>query len=115
MQPEGSAYPPILDMHTIDGPLSVDGAGGRITLMPFEVRHGTIDAGRNSIARHNHRSTLRACRAWGLLSIRPIIGGSEVDPELEQSRRNLNPGPDDSRAYLSAQRPVEGTGFRGQF
>mgnify|MGYP006294007781 CR=1 FL=1 len=44
VQPEGSDYPPILDMHTIDGPLSIDGAGGRVTLVPFEVRHGAIDA-----------------------------------------------------------------------
>jgi phosphoribosyl 1,2-cyclic phosphate phosphodiesterase len=44
MQPDGSAYPPILDMNTIDGPVTVDGAGGTITLRPFEVRHGSIDA-----------------------------------------------------------------------
>ncbi|MEM1430426.1 MAG: MBL fold metallo-hydrolase [Pseudomonadota bacterium] len=44
VQPPGSAYPPILDIHTIDGELSVDGPGGVISLTPFEVRHGTIDA-----------------------------------------------------------------------
>ncbi|MEM9247806.1 MAG: MBL fold metallo-hydrolase [Pseudomonadota bacterium] len=44
VQPPGSAYPPILDLHTIDGAISVTGAGGTITLRPFEVRHGTIDA-----------------------------------------------------------------------
>ncbi len=44
VQPPGSAYPPILDINTIDGPISIDGAGGEITLRPFEVRHGTIDA-----------------------------------------------------------------------
>ncbi|TCP62353.1 phosphoribosyl 1,2-cyclic phosphate phosphodiesterase [Rhodovulum bhavnagarense] len=43
-QPEGSPYPPILEMHTIDGPVSVDGPGGRITAMPFRVNHGAIDA-----------------------------------------------------------------------
>ncbi|MDA7425346.1 MBL fold metallo-hydrolase [Thalassococcus lentus] len=44
VQPKGSPYPPILDMHTIDGPVTVDGAGGPITLTPFEVNHGSIDS-----------------------------------------------------------------------
>ncbi|MXQ07277.1 MBL fold metallo-hydrolase [Alphaproteobacteria bacterium GH1-50] len=44
IQPEGSPYPPILDMHTIDGPVTIDGAGGPVTLTPFKVDHGSIDA-----------------------------------------------------------------------
>jgi len=44
VQPEGSPYPPILDMHTIDGDVTVAGAGGAIDLSPFEVDHGSIDA-----------------------------------------------------------------------
>ncbi|SMY09962.1 MBL fold metallo-hydrolase [Flavimaricola marinus] len=44
VQPAGSAYPPILDLNTIQGDLHVDGPGGRITLTPFEVTHGSIDA-----------------------------------------------------------------------
>ena len=44
MQPEGSSYPPILDMHTIDGDVVIEGAGGAITLTPFEVEHGSIDS-----------------------------------------------------------------------
>ncbi len=44
VQPEGSAYPPILNLHRIDGAVQVAGAGGTITLTPFEVRHGNIDA-----------------------------------------------------------------------
>lgn len=43
-QPEGSPYPPILEMHTIDGPVTIDGPGGPVTLMPFRVNHGAIDA-----------------------------------------------------------------------
>jgi len=43
-QPEGSPYPPILDMHTIKGDVTIDGAGGAITLTPFKVGHGSIDA-----------------------------------------------------------------------
>lgn len=44
VQPEDSPYPPILDMHTIDGDLVIDGAGGAVTLTPFEVNHGAIEA-----------------------------------------------------------------------
>ncbi|PID35739.1 MAG: phosphoribosyl 1,2-cyclic phosphodiesterase [Rhodobacterales bacterium] len=44
VQPEGSAYPPILDMHTINGDITIDGAGGPLTFTPFEVEHGSIDA-----------------------------------------------------------------------
>nr|WP_256471637.1 MBL fold metallo-hydrolase [Oceanicola sp. 502str15] len=44
VQPAGSDYPPILDLHHIDGPFTVEGAGGPITLTPFEVEHGRIDA-----------------------------------------------------------------------
>ena len=42
--PEGSPYPPICEMHDIDGPLTVDGAGGALTLGPFEVDHGSTPA-----------------------------------------------------------------------
>lgn len=44
VQPHGSSYPPILNMHTIDGDVVIDGPGGSITLTPFEVVHGNIDA-----------------------------------------------------------------------
>ncbi|WP_297781712.1 MBL fold metallo-hydrolase [uncultured Roseovarius sp.] len=44
VQPEDSPYPPILDMHTIDGPFEIEGAGGAIRLNPFQVNHGSIDA-----------------------------------------------------------------------
>ena len=43
-QPETSPYPPILEMHTINGDVSIDGAGGPVTFTPFEVNHGSIDA-----------------------------------------------------------------------
>ncbi|MBV1867317.1 MAG: MBL fold metallo-hydrolase [Marinosulfonomonas sp.] len=42
VQPEGSAYPPILNLHGIDGDVTIDGDGGTITLTPFEVQHGAI-------------------------------------------------------------------------
>lgn len=44
VQPKGSAYPPICDLNTIDGDVLIDGPGGPITLTPFQVRHGSIDA-----------------------------------------------------------------------
>ena len=44
IQPEGSPYPSILDMHTIKGDVTIDGAGGPVTLSPFKVGHGSIDA-----------------------------------------------------------------------
>lgn len=44
VQPEGSSYPPICDMHTIKGPFAIDGDGGEIALRPFRVQHGDIEA-----------------------------------------------------------------------
>jgi len=42
--PAGSSYPPIMDRHRIDGPVTVDGRGGPITCTPFDVPHGDITA-----------------------------------------------------------------------
>ena len=44
VQPEGSPYPPILDIRSLDGPFEVDGPGGPIPFSPFKVGHGSIDA-----------------------------------------------------------------------
>jgi phosphoribosyl 1,2-cyclic phosphate phosphodiesterase len=44
VQPQGSPYPPILDLFTIDGPISISGPGGVIILRPFYADHGSIDA-----------------------------------------------------------------------
>ncbi|WP_136442783.1 MBL fold metallo-hydrolase [Pacificoceanicola onchidii] len=44
VQPKGSPYPPILNLHTISGPFEIDGPGGPIPLAPFTVNHGSIDA-----------------------------------------------------------------------
>lgn len=44
VQPEGSSYPPILDLHGIDEAFAVTGEGGPITLIPFRADHGDIDA-----------------------------------------------------------------------
>ncbi|WP_323008174.1 MBL fold metallo-hydrolase [Pseudorhodobacter sp.] len=40
----GSSYPPILDMHLIDGPVTVPGMGGDLVLHPFLAHHGAMDA-----------------------------------------------------------------------
>ncbi|WP_116087662.1 MBL fold metallo-hydrolase [Tropicimonas sp. IMCC34011] len=45
IQPEGSDYPPILEMNDIgEEPVEVPGAGGTISLAPFRVPHGNITA-----------------------------------------------------------------------
>ncbi len=44
VQGEGSDYPPILDLHGIDGPFPVAGAAGPLTLRPFRVEHGRVHA-----------------------------------------------------------------------
>lgn len=44
VQPEGSPYPPILEMETINGDVTIDGPGGPVTLRPILVNHGSIDA-----------------------------------------------------------------------
>lgn len=43
-QPEGSAYPPILEMNPIEVDVVIQGAGGEIALSPFRVRHGRIES-----------------------------------------------------------------------
>lgn len=43
-QPEGSPYPPILEMRTIDGDVAINGNGGELIFHPFKVDHGSIDA-----------------------------------------------------------------------
>jgi len=42
VQAEGAFYPPILEMNTIEGDVTIDGPGGPITLAPFRVDHRTI-------------------------------------------------------------------------
>ena len=43
-QPEGSPYPPILEMNTIVDQVSIDGKGGVVEIEPIKVNHGSIDA-----------------------------------------------------------------------
>ena len=42
--PPGSSYPPILTRHPLDGPVTVAGAGGPVTLAPIPVGHGDMPA-----------------------------------------------------------------------
>ncbi|MFN3971808.1 MAG: MBL fold metallo-hydrolase [Gemmobacter sp.] len=44
VQPANSPYPPILDLFTIDGPVTVTGAGGAVILTPFAADHGAMPA-----------------------------------------------------------------------
>ena len=43
-QPEGSPYPSILDLRSIDGAFAVDGPAGPIRFQPFTVDHGAMEA-----------------------------------------------------------------------
>lgn len=44
IQPEGSMYPPILDMNEITGDVEIDGPGGTLRFSHFLVNHGGMDA-----------------------------------------------------------------------
>lgn len=44
IRPEGSMYPPILDMNLMEGDVTIDGSGGPLTFTPFLVPHGGMDA-----------------------------------------------------------------------
>jgi len=44
VQPQGSPYPPILDLQALIGPVTVTGAGGPVVLTPFRAEHGSMDA-----------------------------------------------------------------------
>ncbi len=46
VQPPGSEYPPILNMHGLHAgqPLTIDGKGGPITALPFVQEHGDIQS-----------------------------------------------------------------------
>jgi len=42
--PPGSNYPPILDLYRVEGKITIAGEGGPLTLNPFWVPHGDIQA-----------------------------------------------------------------------
>ncbi len=44
VQPEGSPYPSILDLRSIDGQFEVPGPAGPIGFTPFRVDHGSMEA-----------------------------------------------------------------------
>lgn len=44
VQPKNSPYPPILDLNTIEGAVTVEGAGGPMVLHPIRLNHGSVDA-----------------------------------------------------------------------
>lgn len=44
VQPKGSAYPPICELNTMSGDVTIDGDAGPLTFTPIEVEHGNIDA-----------------------------------------------------------------------
>jgi phosphoribosyl 1,2-cyclic phosphate phosphodiesterase len=44
IRPEGSMYPPILEINDMDGDVTIDGPGGALTFTPFLAYHGGMDA-----------------------------------------------------------------------
>jgi phosphoribosyl 1,2-cyclic phosphate phosphodiesterase len=44
VQPDDSPYPPILNLNTLDGITELDGDGGPINFVPFQVKHGNVSA-----------------------------------------------------------------------
>ncbi|MEM8740921.1 MAG: MBL fold metallo-hydrolase [Pseudomonadota bacterium] len=44
VQPQGSPYPPILQLNTLGAEVTVEGAGGPVTARSFRASHGSIDA-----------------------------------------------------------------------
>jgi phosphoribosyl 1,2-cyclic phosphate phosphodiesterase len=42
--PPGSNYPPVVDLHPFDGPITIEGKGGEVHITPFMVPHGEIPA-----------------------------------------------------------------------
>ena len=44
VQPRGSSYPPICELNTITGDVTIQGAAGPLNFTPITVTHGNIDA-----------------------------------------------------------------------
>ncbi|MGY6548783.1 MAG: MBL fold metallo-hydrolase [Roseinatronobacter sp.] len=44
VQPKASPYPPIMEMNSITGAITIEGAGGPMVLHPIRLNHGTVDA-----------------------------------------------------------------------
>ena len=44
VQPDDSPYPPILNLNTLDGITKLYGDGGPINFVPFQVKHGNVNA-----------------------------------------------------------------------
>lgn len=86
VQPPGSLYPPILDLHAIDGPFTIEGAGGSVVFEPFRVQHGRIAALGFRIGRLAYLPDVSEIpdEAW------PALGGLDV-LILDALRREPHP------------------------
>ncbi len=76
VQPEGSSYPPILNLHTITAfePFEINGPGGPIRFLPFDQVHGDITALGLKIGRIAYSSDLSDLPEVSL----PILSDLEV-------------------------------------
>lgn len=107
--PPGSSYPPIMDRHLIDGPVTVEGKGGPLTATPFVVPHGDITALGFRIGPVVYTPDISAMSddAWAALAgadcwvvdalrYRPHVSHAHVDQALEWVAKAAVP-----RAYLT--------------
>lgn len=74
VQPEGSPYPPICELKSLNGPVSLPGAGGAIPVTPIPVEHGAQGALGLRIGRLVYIPDVSAIpeSSW------PLIEGAEV-------------------------------------
>lgn len=94
--PEGSDYPPILDLHEMTGPVTIEGAGGAIIFNPFRAAHGRMDALGFRFGRFAYLpdvsamyeegwQALEGARCWIIDALRytPHVSHTHVDQTLE--------------------------------
>ena len=89
--PDGSQYPPICDLNRIDGPVTIDGPGGAVTLHPFRVQHGEITALGFRIGGLVYLPDVSDIpdAAWPLIQDAPVFVIDALRPEPHPSHAHL--------------------------
>lgn len=89
--PHGSQYPPICTLCPIDGPFTIDGPGGPITLRPFRVQHGEITALGFRIGGLVYLPDVSQIpdEAWPLIDDAPVFIIDALRPEPHPSHAHL--------------------------
>lgn len=89
--PAGSQYPPICSLNPIEGAITIDGPGGKITLIPFRVRHGDITALGFRIGGLVYLPDVSAIPepAWPLIDRAPVFIVDALRPKPHPSHAHL--------------------------